>query len=360
MTKELEMKFKRTSAATKAPTGPALMEKLYERAKTTSAAFPELSPLVIMPVHTWGAPLFATDEIAAKIAAQTENDPYTMWEETDKFASHVTDRGTAVQPNYDLGGTPVNLMALVTSRDGNDIFTDKGPYTKEMAATAVLDYAFGMLIAMNRNPGASRHYVQSFAEAYAAMRHIQTFDKDTGYIDIRREATTDAAVLKADTDHYTPEALKQAYMAASEIGNNFFDLPPHDTAEIAGEIARKTCLEEPKIKKIRYAYAPVAEYYEDACLHGKSPKDPAAKADKDAKTFETLCQKVFDVMAKRRDDADIFKAGQRFLTQPETQQFLAGLAKENTSWRKALIFINTHKPGPYKPHHAARSQKSPS
>src|SRR5437879_1870810 len=123
MTEYLAEKFKRIGAAYKAPVGPALMDELYERAKNTSAAFPELSPLVIFPVPTWGAPLFATDEVAAKVAAQTEQDPYMMWEETDKFAARVMNSGTAVTTNYTVAGMSANLIALATSRDGNDIFS---------------------------------------------------------------------------------------------------------------------------------------------------------------------------------------------------------------------------------------------
>ena len=329
----------RIKEAAKIPRKISLMQTLHDDAEKACEVFPQLDKLLVLHIPTWGEPLYASPQIAAQLPPDTVQHRNMV----AQIASHAS--STAGFISQGQTGTPATLIALVASnKQFRGIFPEG--YTEEMAGTAVQDYVLGQLIIKNGPQGAkiSPQEAESFAEAFAMLRHIQRFGKDTAYAMLRREVTSAAIVLRSDTAHYTTDAFERAIEVADGLGDNFSRLLLRDVASLAGRITAETRLDSATLQKIQQAYHEVAEY-----LRGRDPGELPMHFDV-AGTHTTVLRKIVKVMAAYRTDADIFKAGQRFLSYPETQQFLAELAKDNVFWKSALDFIN--EPAREKPHNA--------
>ena len=319
----------RIKEATRIPRKISLMQILHDDAEKACEVFPQLDKLLVLHIPTWGEPLYASPQMAAQLPPDT----VLNREMVAKIGAQTS--GTAAFISQAQGGTSATLIALVGSRQQfRDIFPDG--YTEEMAGTSIQDLALGKLIFKNSPRGAtiSSHEAESAAEAFAMLRHIQRFGKDTAYLTLRREVTAAAAVLRSDTDHYTTDSLEQAVKVADKLGDRFPRLLLRDTASLAAKIAAENHLDAATLEKIRNAYHPVAEY-----LRGRDPGELPMHWDA-TETHTTTCRKIIKVMSKHRADADIFKAGQRFLSHPETQQFLSELARDNIFWKTAAEFVN--------------------
>ena len=334
----------RLKEATRIPRKISLMQTLHDDAEKACEVFPQLDKLLVLHIPTWGEPLYASPQMAAQLPP----DQALHRDMVAKIGAQTS--GTAAFISQAQGGTPATLIALVASNASFDgIFPDG--YTKEMAGTSVQDLAIGKLIFKNSPRGAtiSSHEAESAAEAFAMLRHIQRFGKDTAYLTLRREVTAAAAVLRSDTDHYTTDSLERAAQVADELGDRFPRLLLRDTASLAAKIAAQNSLNTATLEKIRNAYHPVAEY-----LRGRDPGELPMHFDT-TETHTTVLRKIVKVMAAHRADADILKTGQGVLSHPETQQFLADLAKDNVFWRVARDFVN-EPVRQYKTEHAAAAK----
>jgi len=382
--------FTRINEASRIPRSPSLMDRLQTEASQVAAAqSPELDNLVVLPIPGWGEPLYMADKVRAQIAEKFPkkwpDDPDPLEALTRQATSERAERarisGTTSASSAKLAGIPIKLVALASSDHFQLKYNDN--YTEEMQALAAMDRSLGRVIATSRAKNSSAisahelEKVEVFAEAFAALRHIQIFGKNTGYLDYRREATAAEIVLNGNPGRYTTDALKEAYLEADKTGDAFFKLSPRGVAVLAAKIADEFPFEQIAVQeKVARAYAPVAAYYQ-GYLAGKAPDDEREEgdtteptetiatgkhvtidleSDRATKAYKTVCLKTFNVMTANRNDADIFKAGQRFLSHPDTQTFLAELARDSVFWKTALEFINTHDPA-RKPRGAPRGIK---
>lgn len=239
------------------------------------------------------------------------------------------------QRNYKVAGLPVNLIGLHSE---NILGIFSGRYTKEMQAVFTLDHEIGHLVLRN-GFASDAHKAESAAEAFAMLRHIQRYGKDTDQLGDMAGRVAASIVLFSDTEHYTTEAVQRAIKKADELGESFFRLSLFDTARLAEDIG-DACASDISLIKIRDAYLPVAQ----VCETRLGPlMDVGRKiCNEDPAAYALFCRETVAVMRRYQHDPDIFRAGQQFLSWPPVQKFMTQAAQTSDDWKQALVFINTH------------------
>jgi len=306
--------------------------------KTATAAyrvFPkELERLTVLLVPSSDAPVYVSPTVARALTQSTAavNDSVRELAKTmhDLNAVGVASNG------YTLGGTPVNLIALQDSSEIKGLFSDR--FTREMDIIFTLDHEIGHHIVKNGHPtsrffGASPHLTESAADAFAMLRHIQRFGKNTDQAGNLAQKVAGYAVLFADTEHYTTNALQRAIKVADEMGDYIFSLPLHQTAELAAKIAAESELDRKALKRIRDAYKSCARNCEARIGNRRDVLTKLYDGDKDACAL--YCRETLAVMRRHQNDPAVFKAGKEFLNYPPVKKFMMEAAAPNTNSQRS-------------------------
>jgi len=266
--------------------------------------------------------------------------PSTMRKALRKLAREMHDaHATGISyRRYKLAGTSVSLIGMLNDNIMG-LFSER--YTKEMQAVFVLDHEIGHLILRNGNsPDAQKS--ENAANAYAMLRHIQRYGKNTDRAGYCAEKGALSIPLLSDTEHYTTDAVERAIAVANEKGDDFFQLSLFETAKLAEEIADACTLNDQVLKKLREAYLPVAQ----ACA--KHIGDPwqiiESMSGKDKVAHALVCREAIAVMRQHPHDPDIIKLGKQFFGFPPLKEFMTAAADKNNFWKDALDFITTHQP----------------
>jgi hypothetical protein len=340
----------------------SLAQEFNETAAAAYAAFPaQLARLAILLASDTEAPVYVSPQVAQELTKSTS----AIRQAVATYAGILKAKNAAglSERNALLAGTPVNLIAL-DSENIPGLFN--GRFTKEMRAIFNLDHEIGHHIVRNGLPspekGVTLHKAEAAADAFAALRHIQRFGKNTGQAGNRAENIAYCIILFSDMVHYTSGAIQRAFGIADEMGDDFFNLPLQETAELAAKIADETALDGLTLKKIAEAYLPIAGY----CRASMGSPQEIVRKLYDPEATEALavfCQGTVTVMANpvHRSDADIFNAGKRFLSAPQLQEFMTKAAAADTGgyWKSALDFINTHNPHTPQPQRGANPDVKP-
>jgi hypothetical protein len=293
-------------------------------------AFPEkLANLVVLLVPASNKPVY----VSPQIADQLTNSTAAIRKAVKEIANDMRARNHVgkAYSKYKLNETPVRLIALNSDSITGAFADPYTPYTKEMDAIFTLDHELGHLILWNGSRsifGTSPQLAESAADAFAMLRHIQRFGKNTDQAGRLCERLANLVVMRCDTEHYTSNAVQRAIEIADEMGDDLFKLSLRETARLAAEIADDNHLDQRTLDKIGMAYVPIA-------------MDPAYIND-----WDKLCRKTIEIMREHRHDAEIFKAGKRCLNSPMLKRFMAreAMPKRDVYWKKALAFVNTHDP----------------
>ncbi|MFH1159002.1 MAG: hypothetical protein V1721_09040, partial [Pseudomonadota bacterium] len=291
-----------------------------ETAAAAHEAFPEeLKNLVVLTTSS-ELPAYIAPEIAAHLA----NNVADVRAVTKAVIDHVRRHNAAGYTlRIPLAGVDVKLIALGETTE--DIYTPL--YTKEMVLTANSDHEIiGHLAVKNGHSSLGpAHLSECAANAYAALRHIQRFGKETEFFE--RFNFADHVVLGFSPIHYTDPVVERVKQLAAET--NISALSLRETAELAGKIALECRLSDETLKKIRTAFLPVAEAY-----------------NKTERIDDAVLRKCIEVMRQHTGDSDIYKAGKRFLSRPDIKEYLEDKARTDSSWKDALGFIKNHQTKP--------------
>ncbi|MBU6475916.1 MAG: hypothetical protein KGQ70_08100 [Alphaproteobacteria bacterium] len=206
-------------------------------------------------------------------------------------------------------------------------------YIKEMLATFVFDHELGHLVVRN-GMSYDEHLNECAADAYAALRHIQRFGKDTGFFESHSRAPH--VVLGGSLPHYTDAALRE--VKALSARKDMTKLSLQETAKRAADIADRCSLGEATLGKLARAYLPVA----DACKRhiGDRPEVAKRLRHKNDEMWPLMFRETVRVMREYQGDSDIFQAGKSFLSHPDRRKYMEDLARTDPEWKAALDFID--------------------
>ena len=309
----------------------SLMQTFDETAAEAYKAFPrELEKLVVVLASS-DTPVYVSPEIAEQLTKDTA----AIKADVKDFVKGMRGRYTpgSAPSDYDLAGTLVDLIAL----DGKNIRGDfNRKFTKEMQALLILDHEIGHHILKNGSYEGPMQLAESAADVYSVLRHIQRFGKDTHHAGALAKRRATGIAIGLENRHYTSDAVQKALQVSEKTDISHLSL--RRTAALADKIAIECQLNQKRLEKILAAFQPVKKSWE---THVGSLQELNRRlADDDRDVYLLLCREVLSVMKKHKDDADIFKAGTRYLSSPKRKSFMKEAAKTDAYWQKALCFID--------------------
>ncbi len=295
----------------------SLAQTFNETAAAAYAAFPrQLQRLVILMTPSSDTPVYVSPAIADQLTKNTAD----IKKAVEYAAQRMRDKTwTAMaNKNYDLAGTSVNLIAL----SENPNVSVSARCTKEMKDIFFLDHEIGHHILKNGYFSAeiSRQQAEAAADAYAMLRHIQRFGKNTDHAAFYDDDRASRIILLSDPEHYTADAIQGAIRLADEMDISGLSL--RETAALAEKIADKYRMDDETLDKICKAFEPAAEIF------------------KEAKGWNGACLKeVVEAMRKHKKDPDIVMAGKRFFNIPSRKEFVTKTAKTDPYWQEARKYL---------------------
>ncbi len=309
----------------------SLPREFNKTAAAAQAAFPvQLKRLTVLLVPTSTTPLYVAPAVAEKLTQDTAGVKKAV---AALNVSMQKKNWVGLADRYkEVAGTKVNLIAL----NGNDFqkaFREGD--TKGMWALYVLDHELGHHVTKKGLGYLSGQVRESSADAYAALRHIQRFGKHTVFAIDKAERMSANIVLQADTAHYTTDTIERAVRVAEETDISKLSL--RETAALAQKIADEAHLGERTLKKIRTAYRPVNRLYRKQIGAGAAGFDDLPAQDG---ACDLICRAILAVMRDHAEDADIFRAGKRFLTS-YVGEFMQRSAKTDAFYGSALDFLDS-------------------
>ncbi|MFH1159000.1 MAG: hypothetical protein V1721_09030 [Pseudomonadota bacterium] len=296
----------------------SLTQIFHDEAEAAHAAFPEELKNLVVIITSSETPVYVAPEIADHLSKNVAAVKKSLKQVTNYLLDH---NSTAIS-DYDFSLAEVSVKLIALNENFRGTFSPR--YTNEMRLTATFDHEIGHLIVKNGIPSSTipLHLSECAAAAYATLRHIQRFGRETDFFEYKN--FSHAMVLGTDPTQYTDDAIQRVRQIAAETDISRLSL--RETAELAGKIALEYSLDEKTLEKISTAFLPVAEAYKKA----------------GGKWNDAYPQKCIEVMWKHKDDPDIYKAGERYLKRPEIKEYLEDKAKTDTYWRNALDFIKNH------------------
>ena len=278
----------------------------------------------------------------AYAAKQLADDTAALSKDIEGVKRRLAEREAAsyTHNNYELAGEFFNLIALLDPEKIEGDFSARD--TKEMQAIFILDYQLSRHI-IDSARGISRNKAESACDAFATLRHIQRFGKDTDHARNRSQSTASSLILFTDTAHYTMNATQRALEVANELGTNFFKLTLQETVALAAKIANETYVNFREIRKLTKAFRPVAE---NCAARLGERRDIFRKFDNnDPEALAIMSQETLAVMRQHQNDPAIFTAGKQFLGMPAIKEFMTAQAAAGARfWQESLTFINTREP----------------
>ena len=208
-----------------------------------------------------------------------------------------------------------------------------------------LDHEIGHHILKGGYPSGSfwsaYQFAESVSDAYATLRHIQRFGKNTDHLGGYGESRAFLIVLNPDIAHYTTDTIQRAFQIAEETDISKLSL--RETAALAEKITDECRINDEMIEKLYTAFQPV--YAAVKKNIGGVPDILVKLYGRDKEAYEFFCHETLAVMKKHRHDPDIFKAGKQFLSYPAIKKFMIKSAKTDSYYKEALSFIENPETG---------------
>ena len=312
-----------------------LAQKFNEISAAAYEVFPqELSRLAVFLTPSSEAPVFVSPEIADQLTKSTS----VIKSVIKKLTGMMYDRGWAgyADSSYSIAGTPVNMILL---NDENTTGVFKGRCTKDMRTIFLLNHEIGHHIlekGLAVSGVATRQYAESVADAYAMLRHVQLFGKDTDHAGGYGDSRALPIVLLADTDHYTADVIQSAIQISDEMDISALTL--RQTKALAEKIAEGCIFDDETLIRIRDAFLPVQKACE--MLVGGAWDIIHKLYEEDKEAYAIFCYGTLAVMRQHSEDPAILKAGKQFLSYPAIRSFMTESAKSDPFWQEAIDFVD--------------------
>ena len=301
-----------------------LTQVFNELATEIREAFPNrLKRLVVITTDS-KTPVFVASEIADHLSENADLFKKIIKQEIKRV--HKKGDVGLIESFYPLAGNFITLLALNVDPDG--FFSSQ--FTKETLAITSFNHEIGHHVVENGLfcTVVTQHRAECAANAYAALRHIQLFGKETDFFEYYNLAPM--IVYGVSPEHYTNNVIQRVKKLSEEIDIASFSL--NETAELAEKIASQCYLNDKTLEKISTAFLPVKRAYE--------------KAEDDLNN--DVLKKCVDVMREYEKDSDIYNAGEECLMRPKTKNYIENEAKTDPYWRDVISFIKNHQAVPVK------------
>ncbi len=208
-------------------------------------------------------------------------------------------------------------------------FQASGKFSPAIHMISILDHEIGHHVAPGGKGESYPNLMESAADAYAALRHVQRFGNDTDFFDNVTFTRTRLIVHNKSPFHYTTAVMQKIEKLRKEM--DLSALSPQETAELAGKIAHSYCMPPQVIQKVAFAFQPLKIY-----MAQKGIGDNPAPSDSNIGYFRLLV----DIMRRNKDDHDVYRAGKLIIS--KHLDTLKGEAAKDPFWKEALSFMEGH------------------
>lgn len=228
---------------------------------------------------------------------------------------------------YSMAKKTTALIGLRNNPPG--FYTEN--YTGEMRAHYVLEHEIGHRVVEQGFAGG--HLGECAADAYATLRHIQSFGQNTDLFENAAKAYS--MVLGGSSIHYTQSVFNAVKDYAKE--NDVSKLTLAETSELANQIAIEHQLDADVLHKIQDAFQPAHAAFREQIGDKIKVTEKYYAEDKDA--YALFCHETFVVIQDHIDDPDIVKTGKEFLNTPPVKKFILESAAQSCEWQKIADFL---------------------
>lgn len=304
----------------------ALTEIFHDSAKAAKETFPERLENFVVLLDTQETPVYASPEIADYLT-RSVNIVKRAVGEVGRTMQNLNAIGLAY-PFYPLGRKSSKLIALKDDPIGMNYPRS----TPEMRALYVLDHEIGHHVVTNGH-GKGAHLGECAADAFAALRHIQRFGKETDFFKFSPKAAT--MVLGTSPMHYTSNVFDRVRKLSEETDIESLSLK--ETAELAAQVAQENHNDPKTMIRLTKAFQGAAAVY--LKTYGTKTKITDMLYAKDKDAYALFVRETVNVLRANVDDDDVLLAGQRFLNQPAIRRFIRKGAKYDPVLQEALDFL---------------------
>ncbi len=282
--------------------------KVYER------SFPE--KLANLLIATFEAPVYIGSDAVEHLSRNTK--ALGDWVRNNK-EDLISRKWVGGQGTVHIDNRNHDYVMLDTAPGKNYFVSDKWP--QKMNVIGVFDHEMGHLL-VDEGQKLGHHSSECAADAFAVMRHVQRFGDATDIFDHAPAFTARVAVLTSKI-HYTSIAMARVAQLHRSGAVDIARLSLKETARLATEIARGYSLEKRVVDKIHNAFSPARALYNDVVTL-------------------PIVKKVVEILAEKKDDIDIWRAGKLFLQASDTRAFLQQLQKDDREVQNSLDLLDRH------------------
>ncbi|MBI1215371.1 MAG: hypothetical protein GC185_06085 [Alphaproteobacteria bacterium] len=309
----------------------ALAQQFSETAAATYDIFGGKLGKFLVLLEGNETPVYASPQIAQKLSDDIASVKKAVQKETE-YLRRRNALGVACRSYALAGESGINLIALNANVPG--VYTPK--YTRDMRALYVLEHEIGHHVVKSGHAG--WHYGECAADAYAALRHVQTFGLKTEFFKYANKAYQ--LVLDLSPMHDTQAVFERVRKLARTMDLSVFTL--EETAQLADDIARECRMDWRDMSKLSKAFGKVSDVYRKEIGEKSDITDKLYGQDKEA--YALFARETLAVMREHSKDADIIRAGKQFFKYPPMKKFLKEMAKTDPEWQAAIDFLKIRTP----------------
>jgi hypothetical protein len=302
-----------------------LTDTFHDSAKAAREVFPERLVNFVVLLDTKQTPVYASPEIVNHLTYSV-NIVKRAVGDVGKAMVRLNAIGLAY-PYYKLGSKYSKLIAL--REDPPGLYYPR--FTSEMRAVYVLDHEIGHHVV--KNGLGLGHLGESAADAFASLRHIQRFGKETDYFKFASKASS--VVLGLSPIHYTSNVFDRVRALSAE--RDIESLSLQETAELAAQVAQESHYDSKTLNKLTRAFLGAASVYLKTYGTRHKITDMLYAKDKDA--YGLFVRETLKVLRNNAEDDDVLLAGQRFFSYPAMKRFIRKGAKNAPELQEALDFL---------------------
>jgi predicted alpha/beta hydrolase family esterase len=302
----------------------SLTEKFREYAAALQEIFPKKLDRLVVLVDTSAEAVFLSQKVADVLSGNTGAVRGALnyaFPKKDTRVGVEHNRVGLTETNYSMANSMVTLVALKEDPGGE--FSSR--WTRKMSRTCYFHHEMGHILVKNGlGEFLSPNLKECAADAFAALRHIQIFGRDTDFF--LHYSHAHSVVFGSSASHYTDDALQRVKQLSEETkgieGKDISKLSLRDTLNLAKKIANEYQTNEITLDNIAKAFS----------------------SAKKANGWPAICREVVSVMEKNRNDPEVFEAGKRLLNYPSLKRDMEGWAKTDRSWEKVIDLIRQPSP----------------
>ncbi len=294
-------------------------------------SFPERLQRLVVFVTDSDAPVFISSAIADDLSEKTRALRARIHQES-AYIKKRNAAGMAYHPTVLGGVAGIKMIGLLREMPG--VFTPR--YTLEMRTLYVLDHEIGHQVMERGMIGG--HEGECRADAFAALRHIQRFGLDSDFFKYANKAST--LVLGTSPIHYTDDILAAVRRHACK--HDISALSLDETAALAHDIVGRHMHTRISHHLLAMKFNDAAQAYHQRY---ETPHNIVrALYGRDEEAYALFCRETAKVMHASADNADVIKAGKRFLNYPPVKEFIKDQARHSEEWQDILRLSNIRVP----------------